>query len=73
MPTNNRKQSPRRQTNLEQRYGKIGISAVEAAAQYSSAGKRMHRALSAEETAAKQRREPRRTSALFFPATMLAT
>jgi hypothetical protein len=59
MPANNRKQSPRRQTNLEERYGKIGISAVEAAVRYSSAGKRMHRALKgAGETAAKQRREP---------------
>jgi hypothetical protein len=61
MPANNRKQSPRRSapTDLEGRYGKIGISAVEAAARYSSASKKTDRApKNAGEIAAKQRREP---------------
>ena len=42
MPVNDRNQSPRRRTpmNLEGRYGKIGISAVQAAARYSSDRKR---------------------------------
>jgi hypothetical protein len=42
MRANNRKQSSRRTApaNLEGRYGKIGISAMEAAARYSSAGNR---------------------------------
>src|SRR5919204_2955920 len=44
MPVNNRNQSRRRMPmNLEGRYGKIGISAVQAAARYSSGRKRTHR------------------------------
>jgi hypothetical protein len=45
MPVNNRNQSPRRRMpmNLEGRYGKIGISAVQAAARYSS--DRTHRSI----------------------------
>ena len=47
MPANNRNQSSRQRmpTNLEGRYGKIGISAVEAAARYSSDRKRTQRSI----------------------------
>jgi hypothetical protein len=61
MPLNNRNQSPRRRMpmNLEGRYGKIGISAVQAAAPYSSDRKRTHRSIKdAGEAANKERRKP---------------
>jgi hypothetical protein len=64
MPENKRNQSSsqRMPTNLEGRYGKIGISAVEAAARYSSDRKRTHRSIkNAGETAAlKERRKPQK-------------
>ena len=62
MPVHNRNHSPRRRMpmNLEGRYGKIGISAVKAAVQYSSDRKRTHRSIKdAGETAAnKERQKP---------------
>jgi hypothetical protein len=47
MPPNNQNWSPRQRapTDLEGRYGRIGISAVEAAARYSSDRKRKHRSI----------------------------
>ena len=46
--------------NLEGRYGKIGISAVQAAARYSSDRKRTHRLIkdAGESAANKERRKP---------------
>ena len=62
MPVNIRNQSPRRRMpmNLEGRYGKIGISAVQAAARYSSDRKRTHRSIkdAGESAANKERRKP---------------
>jgi hypothetical protein len=60
MPVNNRNHSsPRRMPmNLEGRYGKIGISAVQAAARYSSDRKRTHRSDAGETAANKERRKP---------------
>jgi hypothetical protein len=45
MPPNNRNRAPRwrMRTDLEGRYGRIGIQAVEAAARYSSDRTRIHR------------------------------
>ena len=64
MPANNRNQSSRQRmpTNLEGRYGKIGISAVEAAARYSSERKRTQRSIkdAGETTANKERRKPQK-------------
>jgi hypothetical protein len=62
MSANNRNQSSRQRTptNLEGRYGKIGISAVEAAARYSSNRQRTHRSIKdpAESAVNKQQRKP---------------
>jgi hypothetical protein len=62
MPLNSRSRSPRRQMpmKLEGRYGKIGISAVEAAARYSSDRKRTHRSIkdAGESAANNERRKP---------------
>jgi hypothetical protein len=62
MPANNRNHPPRQQmpTNLEGRYGKIGISAVEAAARYSRDRERTHHSIkdAAESAANKERRKP---------------
>jgi hypothetical protein len=64
MPPNNRNRSPRQRipTSLEGRYGKIGISAVEAAARYSSDHRRTHRSIkdAGESAANKERRKPPR-------------
>jgi hypothetical protein len=58
MPANNRNHPPPQQmpTNLEGRYGKIGISAVEAAARYWSDPKRTRRSI--ERAANKEQRKP---------------
>jgi hypothetical protein len=62
MLVNNRSQSPRRRMpmNLEGRYGKIGISAVQAAARYSSDRKRTPRSIkdAGENIANYERRKP---------------
>jgi hypothetical protein len=59
MPVNSRSQSARRRMsmNLEGRYGKTGISAVQAAARYSSDRKRTHHSIKdAGESAANNQR-----------------
>jgi hypothetical protein len=62
MPPNNRNHPPRQQmpTNLEGRYGKIGISAVEAAARYSSDPKKTRRSIkdAGQSAANKEGRKP---------------
>jgi hypothetical protein len=64
MPVDNRNQSPppRMPMNLEGRYGKIGISAVQAAARYSSDRKRALRSIkdAGENADNKERRKPPR-------------
>jgi hypothetical protein len=62
MSANNRNQSSRQRTptNLEGRYGKIGILAVEAAARYSSHRTRTHHSIkdAGESAVNKERRKP---------------
>jgi hypothetical protein len=60
MPVNNRNQSPSRRMpmNLEERYGEIGISAVQAAARYSSDRTHCSTKDAGESAANKERRKP---------------